>query len=52
LYQDKFEGAIAAQVIGMNIKDAKVGIIAGASATSSAFNAALDDIRTKVTNNG
>ncbi|MEY3197877.1 MAG: hypothetical protein RL023_664 [Candidatus Parcubacteria bacterium] len=50
MYQDKFEGAIAAQVIGKNIKDAKIGVIAGASATSAAFNAALDDIRTKKTN--
>lgn len=46
-YQTAFEGAIAKEIVGKNIKDAKVTVVAGASATSLAFNAALDDLRKK-----
>ena len=47
-FQSAFSGAIAEEIVGKNIKDAKVTVVAGASMTSTAFNMALDEIRTKV----
>lgn len=50
MFQSSFEKAIATEMVGKNIKDAKITIVAGASMTSAAFNSALDSIRTKVNN--
>lgn len=47
-YQDSFEKAIAAEIVGKSIDDVQIGTIGGASNTSKAFNKALDDIRTKM----
>jgi hypothetical protein len=40
-----FEGGVDAVVVGKNIKDLHVGVVAGSSLTSQGFNKALDAIK-------
>jgi uncharacterized protein with FMN-binding domain len=46
-YQDSFDKAIAAEIVGKSLDDAQISTIGGASNTSKAFNQALDSIRSK-----
>ncbi|HMY81020.1 MAG TPA: hypothetical protein PK048_04230 [Candidatus Absconditabacterales bacterium] len=46
-YQSRFEAAIGDKIIGKKIVDVTIGVVGGASNTSEAFNAALDQIRTQ-----
>lgn len=46
-FQDRFSAAIAAEVVGKDIADLNVSRVAGASLTSTGFNAALEQIRSE-----
>lgn len=43
-YQTQFAGGIADEIVGENIDDLDVSVVAGSSLTSGGFNAAIEDI--------
>ena len=46
-YQNRFASAIGSEAVGRNLSGLTVSRVAGASLTSNAFDAALDDIRSQ-----